>query len=76
MDDLQPRIAALAEAIGNSTMPVIVVSNEVGGALTPTTRSGRIFQDALGVTNARIAARCTEVTMMVAGVPMEVRRAS
>lgn len=73
--DLQPRIAELAEAIGSSPVPIIVVSNDVGGALTPTTRAGRVFQDALGVTNAQVANRCTDVTMMVAGVPMEVRRA-
>jgi adenosyl cobinamide kinase/adenosyl cobinamide phosphate guanylyltransferase len=40
----------------------------------PATRSGRLFADELGALNARLAQVCDEVVLVVAGIPLTVRR--
>lgn len=56
-------LAALAEA----RVRVVVVTNEVGWSLVPTTASGRFFQDELGRLNAAVAHRADRVHLVVAG---------
>ncbi|MDN5545994.1 MAG: bifunctional adenosylcobinamide kinase/adenosylcobinamide-phosphate guanylyltransferase, partial [Rhodococcus sp. (in: high G+C Gram-positive bacteria)] len=36
----------------------------------PETRSGRLFRDEIGTLNARIAAVCDRVVLVVAGLPL------
>jgi adenosylcobinamide kinase/adenosylcobinamide-phosphate guanylyltransferase len=48
----------------------IIVSNEVGLGLVPPYPLGRVYRDALGRANQRIAAEAGEVIFMVAGLPM------
>ncbi|GAB2760613.1 bifunctional adenosylcobinamide kinase/adenosylcobinamide-phosphate guanylyltransferase [Terrabacter koreensis] len=50
-----------------ATVPVVVVTNEVGWSLVPTTASGRFFQDELGRLNAGVAAVSAHVHLVVAG---------
>jgi adenosylcobinamide kinase / adenosylcobinamide-phosphate guanylyltransferase len=64
--------AALAEARGK----VIVVSNEIGLGVVPLGAETRYYVDELGRLNQRIAALSTQVTLMVAGLPMIVKPAS
>jgi adenosylcobinamide kinase/adenosylcobinamide-phosphate guanylyltransferase len=52
---------------------LFVVTNEVGLAVHPPTALGRWFQDALGLANQRLAARASEVTLVVAGIPVTVK---
>jgi len=47
----------------------IVVSNEVGMGVVPPFRLGRLYQDALGVANQRLARSADAVILMVAGLP-------
>lgn len=56
-------VAELAATI----TPVVVVTNEVGLGVVPEHRSARIFRDALGTINQRVAAVCDEVHLVVAG---------
>jgi len=71
--DWAERIAAFDEALASSASRVIVVSNEIGLGVVPMGAQTRRFVDELGRLNQRIAARCDEVVMMVAGIPMSVK---
>jgi adenosylcobinamide kinase / adenosylcobinamide-phosphate guanylyltransferase len=55
---------------------LIAVSAEVGLAPVPLTPYGRIFVDALGDLNQRLAARADEVWLVVAGIPVPLRQQS
>jgi adenosylcobinamide kinase / adenosylcobinamide-phosphate guanylyltransferase len=57
----------LVESLCATTAPVVVVTNEVGWSLVPTTPSGRFFQDELGRLNALVAAVAAGVHLVVAG---------
>jgi adenosylcobinamide kinase/adenosylcobinamide-phosphate guanylyltransferase len=50
-----------------------LVSNEVGEGVHPPTTDGLRFRDLLGLVNQRVAAACDRVTLMVAGIPVEVK---
>ena len=53
-----------------------LVSNEVGNGLVPETPLGRAFRDASGRMNQRMAALADEVTLVVAGLPLTLKKAS
>ncbi|MER7070806.1 bifunctional adenosylcobinamide kinase/adenosylcobinamide-phosphate guanylyltransferase [Terrabacter sp. NPDC000476] len=57
----------LVAALCETTVPVVVVTNEVGWSLVPTTASGRLFQDELGRLNALVASVAAHVHLVVAG---------
>lgn len=59
--------ARLIESLCAATVPVVVVTNEVGWSLVATTASGRFFQDELGRLNAAVAAVAARVHLVVAG---------
>ena len=56
-----------------SDQSFVIVSSEVGMSLVPMEPLGRQFQDILGLVNQRIAATATEVHMVVAGIPIEIK---
>lgn len=47
--------------------PTIVVSDEVGLGVHPSTHEGRLFRDALGVVNREVATVADSVVLVVAG---------
>ena len=53
----------------------IVVSNEVGLGVVPPSPLGRAYRDALGRVNQVVAAQASEVCLMVAGLPLQVKPA-
>lgn len=53
---------------------LIVVSNEVGMGLHPNSLLGRIYRDALGRANQRLAARADAAYFLVAGIPLDVQK--
>lgn len=53
-----------------SSIPLIIVSGEVGMGLVPDNKLGRAFRDLLGWENQRIAARATATYLLVAGMPI------
>jgi len=66
-------IDALCAAVRRRRLRLIAVSNEVGSGVVPPTRLGRVFQDALGAANTRLAASATRVELMVAGLPVRLK---
>ena len=63
----------LSGAITLATGPVILVGNEIGLGVIPMGRETRDFVDELGRLNQEVAARCTHVTLMVAGLPLTLK---
>lgn len=71
---LQTEVDALLVAYAQSAATWIIVSNEVGLGIVPAYRLGRVYRDALGRANQRLAAAADEVLLMVAGLPLVVKK--
>lgn len=52
---------------------IIIVSNEVGGGLTPEHPVGRAFRDLQGFANQRVAQAADKVIFIVAGLPLPLK---
>jgi adenosylcobinamide kinase/adenosylcobinamide-phosphate guanylyltransferase len=64
----------LAGVVSSGACDLTLVSNEVGEGVHPPTAAGRRFRDLLGLVNQRVAAAADRVVLMVAGVPLAVKR--
>jgi len=60
---------AVLDLLPELPSPVLFVSNEVGWGVSPLSREARFFVDELGRLNQAVAARCAQLTLMVAGQP-------
>ena len=67
------QIAMLLEAIQQAPGPVVLVGNEIGLGVIPMGREVRAFVDALGRLNQDVAAVCSRVTLMAAGLPLTLK---
>jgi adenosylcobinamide kinase/adenosylcobinamide-phosphate guanylyltransferase len=67
---------ALAGLLRERLASCVIVSNEVGEGVHPATSVGLRFRDLLGAVNQRIAAAADRVTLMVAGLPLEIKPAA
>jgi len=75
---LMVEIAPLDQLIRQTVQGVepvcwLVVSNEVGLGLVPPYKLGRLYRDALGRANQRLAAVADRVLFLVAGLPLVVK---
>ena len=70
---LDAEIDSLLAAYQDGAATFIVVSNEVGMGVVPAYASGRLFRDALGRANQKLARAADRVYWMVAGLPVEVK---
>jgi adenosyl cobinamide kinase/adenosyl cobinamide phosphate guanylyltransferase len=79
LDSLGPWVAAagagadsdsLCAALRWRTGDTVVVSDEVGLAVHPSTEQGRVFQDALGAVNHAVSVAADRVYLVVAGRPL------
>jgi adenosylcobinamide kinase/adenosylcobinamide-phosphate guanylyltransferase len=70
---LNAEIEALLAAYEASDAEWIIVSNEVGLGLVPVYPLGRVYRDALGRANQRLAAAADRVLFLVAGLPLTVK---
>lgn len=61
------------QTVSDSTVPLIVVSNEVGCSLVPEYPMGRFFRDLSGWANQKVAKKATSLYLMVAGCPLLVK---
>ena len=68
-------ISQLVECINRVDASFIMVTNEVGLGLVPTSRLGRLYRDLLGRANQLLAERADEIYLMVAGLPVKIKPA-
>lgn len=73
MKAVQSEMDGLLSAIHASNQQWIIVSNEVGLGLVPPYQMGRVYRDAIGGANQRLAREADAVLFMVAGIPMVVK---
>ena len=73
--ELHRRATALVDSLCAATVPVVVVTNEVGWSLVPTTASGRLFQDELGRLNGAVSAVAARIHLVVAGRVLDLSQA-
>jgi len=72
--NIEEKIEALAQALPRLDFSVVLVTNEVGAGIVPDNPLARRFRDLAGWTNQRLAAVADEVVLMVAGIPMIVKK--
>ncbi len=66
----QPETDQLVHAVREARGPLILVSNEVGQGIVPSTPLGRSFRDEQGRLNQRMAEACDAVIFVAAGCPI------
>lgn len=67
------RLDEFLEELGHVPASVVLVSNEVGSGVVPPYPTGRIYRDALGELNQRVAAIADDVVLMIAGLPLPLK---
>ena len=70
---VQKEIDELIAAIRQREQEWLIISNEVGLGLVPPYQMGRVYRDALGWANQRLAREADHVLFLVAGIPMIVK---
>ncbi len=64
----------LIDAMDRLDASFVIVSNEVGMGLVPDNKLGRIYRDLLGKANQLMANHATEVYLMLACLPVKVKK--
>jgi adenosylcobinamide kinase/adenosylcobinamide-phosphate guanylyltransferase len=73
---ISARVEKFCKAAAVSPVTSILVSNEVGSGLVPTTDLGLKFRDYLGRANQLVARYAEEVILMVSGLPVVLKGAA
>lgn len=66
-------INGLIGLMQQSRYSFILVSNEVGSGIVPDNALARVYRDALGKANQRLASAADEVILMTAGLPLKLK---
>jgi adenosylcobinamide kinase / adenosylcobinamide-phosphate guanylyltransferase len=74
VEDLLMRGNALIGALTDCACSLIVVSEETGWGIVPEYPAGRIFRDALGLLNQRLAREADAAYLAVAGYAIDLKR--
>jgi len=72
--DVVEEVNRLIECIDEFQATSIIVSNEVGLGIVPENKLARYYRDFLGKANQLLAQRADEVYLLVAGLPVEIKR--
>lgn len=70
----QAERAAFMQEITQTRAPLLLVSNEVGFGIVPDNALARRFRDEAGRLHQDIAARVPTVTLVVAGIPLQIKK--
>jgi adenosylcobinamide kinase/adenosylcobinamide-phosphate guanylyltransferase len=73
-NQVEENVETLVRSLPQLDFPVVFVTNEVGAGIVPDNPLARQFRDLAGWTNQRIAAAANEVVLMVAGIPLTVKK--
>lgn len=73
LDTVRKEIDEFVVALREQQHDWLIVSNEVGLGLVPPYQMGRVYRDAIGWANQRLAREANKVIFMVAGIPMTVK---
>lgn len=68
------KVEELIERLPLIDFQVFLVTNEIGSAIVPDNPLARSFRDLVGWVNQRVAQAADEVVLMVAGLPVIVKR--
>jgi adenosylcobinamide kinase/adenosylcobinamide-phosphate guanylyltransferase len=71
---VKAEIKELIDAMDRLDASFVIVSNEVGMGLVPDNKLGRIYRDLLGKANQLLSSHATEVYLMLACLPVQVKR--
>ena len=71
--DIPAALDKLVMALAAASAKIVLVSNEVGFGIVPDNRLARLFRDAAGSINQRVAAVVTQVDLVVAGLPLRLK---
>lgn len=71
--DIEAEIDQLCAAVSAFPGTLVFVANEVGFGIVPENKLARAFRDHAGLLNQRIAAISDRVTLVVAGLPVQVK---
>ena len=71
--DWKAQVALFFAALAKAPGPVVLVGNEIGLGVIPLGREVRAFVDALGLLNQQAAQACERVTLMVSGLPLNLK---
>ena len=72
-DLLNRETAALLQTLPNLPGRIVLVSNEVGNGIVPLGAINRVFVDEQGRLNQRLARIADRVTLVAAGLPLELK---
>ena len=70
---VQKEIEEFTETLQQPEQDWLIVSNEVGLGLVPPYQMGRVYRDAIGWANQRLAREANKVIFMLAGIPMVIK---
>ena len=73
MAAVQKEINELINVIREQGQDWLIVSNEVGLGLVPPYQMGRVYRDAIGWANQRLAREADKVIFMIAGIPTVIK---
>ncbi len=71
--DIHQSVSELLAALSQAKGRVLLVSNEITMGVVPMGKENRLYVDELGRLHQRIAQLASDVTLMVAGIPMAVK---
>ena len=72
-EQILDQVQSLSRAVSSATLPVVLVSNEVGTGIVPDNKLARLYRDLVGSTNQAVAACADQVIWTVAGIPVTIK---